>query len=185
MGGNNAAAGTNCTGIAAPKSFGGFKWGSFVDTGRLGDSESTNGEAEIDRVRSRSESDTDSRKAKPVVGNDVATGGDILDICPENILGSSTRGAFVASGSKLCNPKLAGGAESDGVRSRSETDFRGDAKAVAGNNAEIRFNTRRIYTLLGNDSTLADGLIQAVLSFDMAPSKIDPPGWAEPRVKAP
>lgn len=179
--GNNATAGTNFPGIAAAKFLGGFIRSSSVDTGRLGDPEATNGVAEIDHVGSRS--DTAARKAKPVVGNDVATGGNTPDISPGNVFGGFTIGPFVASG-RLSNPESAGAAEIDGVRSRSEADFR-DAEVVAGNKAGIRFNTRGINTAPGNDSTLADGLIRTVKSFDMAPSKVDVPGWAEPWVNAP
>lgn len=179
--GNNATAGTNFLTIAVRNSRCGFIRSSSVDTGSLGDPEATNGVAEIDRVGSRS--DTVARKAKPVVGNDVATEGDTPDISPGNVFGGFTMGPFVASG-RLSNPESAGAAEIDGVRSRSKADLR-DAEVVAGNNAGIRFNTRGINTAPGNDSTLADGLIRAVKSFDMAPSKVDVPGWAEPWVNAP
>lgn len=125
---------------------------------RLDDPEATNDVAKIDRVGSRS--DTAARKAKPVVGSDVATGDDTPDISPGNVSGGFTTGPFVASG-RLSNPESAGAAEIDGFRSRSEADFR-DAEVVAGNNAGIRFNTRGINTAPGDDSTLADGLIRAV-----------------------
>lgn len=181
--GNNATAGTNFPGMAAPKFLGGFIMSSSVDTGRLGDPEAINGVAEIEIARVGSRSDTAARKAKPVVGNDLATGDDTpTDISPGNVFGAFTTGPFVASG-RLSNPESAGAAEVDGVRSRSEADFR-DAEVVAGNNAGIRFNTRGINTAPGNDSILADGLIRTVKSFDMAPSKVDAPGWAEPWVNA-
>lgn len=119
-------------------------WRSFEFTSRIVDLKSV-GAAELDGVRSRSKADFRGAEVvvgTNVVGNDVVTGRNtVLDISPENVLGGSTRG-LLASGSMLSNPELAGAAEIDGVRSRSEADFRGNAEMVAGNNAEIRFNTR-------------------------------------------
>lgn len=58
----------------------------------------------------------------------------------------------MASG-RLSNPESAGAAEIDGVRCRSETDFRdAEAEVVAGNNAGIRFNSLGINIAPGNDS---------------------------------